>query len=144
MKISSNIKIAVSSETIWKALIDFENYFRWNHLNLIVKGQPLPDAKLNMDIQYRGGNKQKVTAMVTGFIAPKYLSWTWQSRLGAWWFQTEQVLRIKEDALGEMQFFQEIYFTGIKLRFIRRNLERFAQYSIEHMNEDLKDFLEQE
>lgn len=144
MKIASDIKISASPETIWKTLIDFDNYSKWNHLNLGVHGQPLPDAKLNMDIQFRGGNKQKVIAMVTGFISPKYLSWTWQSKLGAWWFQIEQVLRVKEDAMGDVQFFQELYVTGIKLRFIRRNLERFAQYSIEHMNEDLKEFLEQE
>ncbi len=141
MKIASEIKIAASAETIWQTLIDFENYPRWNKLNLMVKGQPIPDTKLEMDMQFRTQKKIKVQAILTGFIAPKYLSWSWQSKLGTWWFQAEQIMRIKEDAEGEMHFHHEFYFSGVRLRFIRRDLERYAQYSLDYMNEDLQTHL---
>jgi uncharacterized protein YndB with AHSA1/START domain len=138
MKIATEIALRGPSERVWSILTDFAAYPEWNRLMKAVRGQAAPDAPLEVDLQYWGKPVQTVTGVITGFMPPKYLSWTYAHKLGAWFLASEHVLRLKEKDDGRVIFFQEVYHTGLGLRFRRRDVEHYVRLSLDKLNDDLK------
>ena len=138
MKIATEIALQGPSERVWSILTDFAAYPEWNRLMKAVRGQAAPDAKLEVDLQYWGKPVQTVTGVITGIMPPKYLSWTYAHKLGAWFLASEHVLRLKEKEDGRVIFFQEVYHTGLGLRFRRRDVEHYVRLSLDKLNDDLR------
>jgi hypothetical protein len=138
MKIATEIALPGPQERIWKTLIDFAAYPEWNRLMKGVRGQAAPDAPLEVDLQYWGKPVQTVKGVVTGFIPPKYFSWIWNHKLGSWFLSSEHVFRLKEKEDGRVIFYQEVYHTGLGLRFRRRDVEHYVRLSLDKLNDDLK------
>jgi hypothetical protein len=138
MKIATEIALQATQDRIWNILIDFPAYPEWNRLMKAVRGQAAPDAPLEVDLHYWGKPVQTVAGRITGFMAPKYLSWSYAHRLGAWFLNSEHVLRLKEKEDGRVIFFQEVYHTGLGLRFRRRDVEHYVRLSLDKLNDDLK------
>jgi uncharacterized protein YndB with AHSA1/START domain len=138
MKIATEIALQGPSERVWSILTDFAAYPEWNRLMKAVRGQAAPDAPLEVDLQYWGKPVQTVAGVITGFMPPKYLSWTYAHKLGAWFLASEHVMRLKEKDDGRVIFFQEVYHTGLGLRFRRRDVEHYVRLSLDKLNDDLK------
>lgn len=138
MKIATEIALQGPSERVWSILTDFAAYPEWNRLMKAVRGQAAPDAPLEVDLQYWGKPVQTVAGTVTGFMPPKYLSWSYAHKLGSWFLASEHVLRLKEKDDGRVIFFQEVYHTGLGLRFRRRDVEHYVRLSLDKLNDDLK------
>jgi hypothetical protein len=141
MKIATEIALQASPDAIWKILTDFGAYPEWNRILKAVRGQPAPDAPLEVDLKYHGQPEQKKSGVVTGYIAPKYFSWIWIHKLGAWFISVEHVFRLKEKEDGRTIFFQEVYYTGLGLKFRRKDVEYYVRLSLDKINDDLKDRL---
>jgi len=142
MKVATEIMIRAPPEKIWQAIIDFPAYPEWNRFLKAVRGQAAPDAQVEVDLQYYGKTMEKKTGIVTGFVAPKYFSWVWNHALGSWFLSSEHVLRLKDKEDGRSIFFQEIYLTGLGLKFRRRDMEHMAKLSMGKLNDDLKERIE--
>ncbi|MDB5104148.1 MAG: Activator of Hsp90 ATPase 1 family protein [Fibrobacteres bacterium] len=142
MKIATEVAVLASPDRIWNCLIDFAAYPEWNRFLKSVTGQAAPDAALNVDLQYYGKPVEKKTGQVTGFIPPKYFSWAWKHKFGAWFLAAEHVFRIKETESGKVILFQEMYYTGLGLKFRRREVEHMVKLSLEKLNDDLRHRLE--
>lgn len=138
MKIATEIVLEASQERVWKILADFAAYPEWNRLMKAVRGQAAAEAALSVDLQYWGKPVQTVAGKITGFMPPKYLSWAYEHKLGAWFLASEHVLRLKEKEDGRVIFFQEVYHTGLGLRFRRRDVEHYVRLSLDKLNDDLK------
>lgn len=138
MKIATEVALQASPDRIWKTLIDFPAYPDWNRFLRAVRGQAAPDAPLEVDLQYYGKPVQKKAGVITGFIAPKYFSWIWNHKFGAWFLSCEHVFRIKEREDGKVLFYQEVYYTGLGLKFRRRDVEHLVRQSLDKLNDDLK------
>jgi uncharacterized protein YndB with AHSA1/START domain len=138
MKIATEIALQAPQERVWNILTDFAAYPEWNRLMKAVRGQAAPDAAIEVDLQYWGKPVQTVAGKITGYMAPKYLSWTYVHKLGAWFLASEHVLRLKEKDDGRVIFFQEVYHTGLGLRFRRRDVEHYVRLSLDKLNDDLK------
>jgi uncharacterized protein YndB with AHSA1/START domain len=138
MKVATEILIQAPPEKIWSVIIDFPAYPEWNRFLKAVRGQPAPDSQIEVDVHYYGKNVEKKTGIVTGFNPPKYFSWVWKHSWGAWFLSSEHVLRLKEKEGGRAIFFQEIYLTGLGLKFRRRDMEHMAKLSMGKLNDDLK------
>lgn len=138
MKIATEVAVLATTDKIWNTLLDFASYPEWNRVLKAVRGQAAPDATLEVDLQYYGKSVEKKTVTVTGFIPPKYFSWTWTHSLGAWFISAEHVYRVKELESGKVIFYQEIYYTGLGLRFRRREVEQMLRLSVDKLNDDLK------
>lgn len=138
MKIATEVAVQASPDAIWNALIDFAAYPEWNRFLKSVRGQAAADAVLEVDLQFYGKPVEKKTGTVTGFIAPKYFSWAWKHKFGAWFLAAEHVFRIKTTDSGKVIFFQEMYYTGLGLKFRRREIEHMIKLSLEKLNDDLK------
>ena len=76
--------------------------------------------------------------VVTGIIPPKYLSWIWKHRFGAWFMTFEHVFRVQQRESGKVIFFQELYYTGLGLKFRRRDIEHRVKLSLNKLSDDLK------
>jgi hypothetical protein len=138
MKIATEVALQASPEKIWQTLIDFASYPEWNRFLKAVRGQAAPDAMLEVDLQYYGKPVEKKSGQVTGYIPPKYLSWIWNHKFGAWFLSAEHVFRIKETENGKVIFHQEMYYTGLGLKFRRRDVEHMVRLSLDKLNDDLK------
>jgi hypothetical protein len=138
MKIATEIALQAAQEKIWNILIDFAAYPDWNRLMKAVRGQAAPDAPIEVDLQYWGQPVRKVAGRITGLMAPKYLSWSYAHKYGAWFLASEHVLRLKEKEDGRVIFYQEVYHTGLGLRFRRRDVEHYVRLSLDKLNDDLK------
>ncbi len=143
MKVATEILLQAPPEKIWKILVDFSAYPEWNRFLKAVRGNVVPDAQIEIDLQYYGKKVEKKTGTVTALIAPKYFSWTWNHAFGAWFLASEHVLRLKDKEDGRSVFFQEYYITGLGLKFRRRDMEHTARLSMDKLNDDLKDRVEQ-
>jgi hypothetical protein len=142
MKIATEVAVQASPDKIWNTLIDFAAYPEWNRFLKSVRGQAVPDAVLDVDLQYYGKSLEKKTGRVTGLIPPKYFSWSWKHKFGAWFLAAEHVFRVKQTESGKVIFFQEMYYTGLGLKFRRREVEHTVRLSLEKLNDDLKHRLE--
>jgi uncharacterized protein YndB with AHSA1/START domain len=138
MKIATEIALPAPQEKIWNILTDFAAYPEWNRLMKAVRGEAAPDAALEVDLQYWGKPVRKIAGRITGFMAPKYLSWAYAHKYGAWFLTSEHVMRLKEKEDGRVIFFQEVYHTGLGLRFRRRDVEHYVRLSLDKLNDDLK------
>ncbi|MEO6098582.1 MAG: SRPBCC domain-containing protein [Fibrobacteria bacterium] len=138
MKIATEVAVRASPDTIWNTLIDFSAYPEWNRFLKSVRGQAAADANLEVDLHFYGKPPEKKSGTVTGFIAPKYFSWAWKHKFGSWFLAAEHVIRIKTMESGKVIFFQEMYYTGLGLKFRRRETEHMIKLSLEKLNDDLK------
>lgn len=139
MKVATEILIPASPDKIWKILVDFPAYPDWNRFLKAIRGQATQDAPLEIDVQYYGKHVEKQVVIVTGFMAPKYFSFVWKHSWGGWFLSTEHVLRLKDKEDGRSVFFQELYITGLGLKFRRRDMEHAARLSMDKLNDDLKE-----
>ena len=139
MKIATEVAVQASSDKIWNTLIDFDAYPEWNRVLKAVRGPLTPDSILDVDLQWYGKPAAaKMPCVVTGLIPPKYLSWVWKHKFGSWFLAFEHVFRIKERENGKVIFFQELYYTGMGLKFRRRDIEHMVRLSLDKLNDDLK------
>ncbi len=141
MKIATQTEIRASAEKVWETLLQGEKYSEWNPYLQTMEGHPAPDGTLKVKIFFRGESPFQQQVQVTGFIPPRYFSFSWSHSLGGWWFQAEQVFRIKEEE-GRLIFHNELYVTGLRIRFGRKSMNLAAKLSMEHMNQALKERLE--
>lgn len=142
MKVATEIMLQAPPDKIWNILIDFPAYPEWNRFLKAVRGQAAPDAPLEVDLQFYGKRMEKKTGKVTGLMAPKYFSWVWNHSFGSWFLSSEHVFRLKDKEDGRTVFFQEIYLTGLGLKFRRRDMEHMAKLSLGKLNDDLKERVE--
>ncbi|MDB5050063.1 MAG: hypothetical protein JWO30_3134 [Fibrobacteres bacterium] len=139
MKIATEVAVQASPDRIWQTLIDFAAYPEWNRLLKAVRGQAAPDAAIELDLQFYGKpSAEKKSCTITGFIPPKYMSWVWNHKFGSWFLSFEHVFRVKERENGKVIFFQEMYYTGLGLKFRRRDVEHMVKLSLNKLNDDLK------
>lgn len=139
MKIATEVAVQAPPDAIWNTLTDFAAYPEWNRVLKAVRGPLAPDAVLEVDLQWYGTPAAvKIPCVVTGIIPPKYLSWTWKHKFGAWFLAFEHVFRVQQRESGKVIFFQELYYTGLGLKFRRRDIEHRVKLSLNKLSDDLK------
>lgn len=142
MKVATEILIQAPPQKIWETLSNFSQYPEWNRLVKSVSGNVAQDAAIALTLHFYGKNPEKKIAMVTGFSAPKYLSWSWKHSFGNWFLASEHVFRLKDKEDGRSIFFQEFYITGLGLKFRRRDMEQMIKLSLRKLNDDLQGRIE--
>jgi hypothetical protein len=140
MKVSSDIPLEATPDQVWAVLTDFASYPEWNPLIKAASGTPTPQGHIEVTVGYLGSDLLTGSAEVTGWVPGKYFSFV--IRKGPnWWYQEEHIFRIKEKDSGKIVFYNEIYATGLSLRFGRKNASHRMRYAVDQMNEALQDRL---
>lgn len=141
MKASSDITLEASPEAIWRVLTDLSAYTEWNPMIKTASGTPAPSAQIQVTIAYLGADLLRGNAEVTGWVPNKYFSFV-IGKGPTWWYREEHILRLKLREDGKVTFFNEIYATGLALRFGRKSAAHRLRYALDQMNEALRDRLQ--
>ena len=115
-EIKTQIDINASVETVWNALMKFEDYPNWNPFIRKISGEPLKGEKLNVFIQPL--NSKGMTFKPTVLIAERNSQFEWQGHLfipGI--FDGRHKFKLQENSTGGCTLFHEEEFGGI-LSFI--------------------------
>jgi hypothetical protein len=140
MKITCDIALETTPEAIWAILSDVAAYSEWNPMIKAIVGSPAPLGTVQVTIFYPGEGTTQSMAEVTGWMPPKYFSFSFRKG-PAWWYQEEHVFRIRQREDGKVVFHNETYATGLSLRFGRKDAAHRMRHAMDRMNEELKEKL---
>lgn len=141
MKITTDITLLATPEAIWAVLADLPAYSEWNPMIKAASGTLAPMGHIEVAVSYLGADLLKGSAEVTGLVPAKYFSFV-IGKGPTWWYQEEHIMRLKLREDGQVTFYNEVYATGLALRFGRQNAAHRMRYAIDQMNEALQDRLQ--
>lgn len=140
MKVSSDIQLEATPDEVWSALTNFASYPEWNPLIKSLSGTPTLQGQIEVTVSYLGSDLIKGNAEVTGWVPGKYFSFVIHKGPN-WWYQEEHIFRIKDKENGKVVFYNEVFATGLSLRFGRKDASHRMRYAVDQMNESLQDRL---
>lgn len=137
MKLVTQIEIKAKAETIWEALIDFDNYNKWNPFITQIEGIPAPRQKLKVKIQ-------KMIFYPTIQIVKPHQKLTWLGKLGIkGLFDGYHYFEIMPIDEHRCLFIQGENFIGLLVPFLKKKLQKETRPGFILMNCSLKDYVEQ-
>lgn len=136
-QIETEIIINAAPEKIWKVLLDFENYPRWNPFIRSIKGETKVGEKLSISIKPPDGMGMSFTPVVLNLEPKKELRW--KGKLGMKGiFDGEHYFKLVDDAHGSTKFIQGEKFSGILVPLMPKALEKTKE-GFEQMNKAVKE-----
>jgi hypothetical protein len=136
-KLSAEIEIEASPDTVWAILIDFAAYPEWNPFALSLAGEARIGETLEVRLQPPGGKPMTFKPTVTGLEAGSYFEWL--GRLGIRGVSDgRHQFRIEPTSSGT-RLTQSEEFTGILVPLLSRFLEGGTRLGFEAMNQALKE-----
>ncbi len=137
MEIKTEIIINTTTEKVWKALLDFDNYPNWNPFIKAISGKP--EIGNTIKVVLPGMTfKPKVVA----FETDKEFRWLGHL-LFKGLFDGEHIFNIKENPDGTTTFYHSEKFSGILVPLFRKKLLSETKQGFETMNIKLKEVVEQ-
>lgn len=136
MKLVTQIEINANAETIWNALVDFKNYYKWNPFIPKIEGIPAPGQKLKVKIQ-------KMNFTPTVQLVKPHQKLTWLGKLGIQGlFDGYHYFEISPIDEHRCIFIQGEHFTGILVPFLKKKLKKETLPGFILMNCSLKEYVE--
>ncbi|WP_353118342.1 SRPBCC domain-containing protein [Myroides odoratus] len=136
MKLVTQIEIKANAETIWKTLIDFENYYKWNPFITKIEGIAAPQQKLKVKIQ-----QLHFTPIVQVYKPNQKLAWL--GKLGIkGLFDGYHYFEIIPIDAHKCLFIQGENFNGLLLPFLKKKLKKETLPGFILMNCSLKEYVE--
>lgn len=130
----TEIEIEASKETIWKILMNFENYPEWNPFIRSISGDQETNKKLNVILDI--GSKMKMKPIVQEVIPNKKFSWLGKLFIPKL-FDGNHIFEIEETENG-VKFIQRERFFGILVWPILKMIGKKTEKGFMAMNEALK------
>ena len=137
MKIQEKKEITASLETVWKVLVDFKEYPKWNPFVKHISGEK--EIGAHLDVQFSNKSVVKRNCLLSGFISPKYVSFSVTSAIGGWWYHGEHVFRLVQTENGRTDFINESYCFGLSVKFTKNKLAGWLRRGMIDMNMALKE-----
>lgn len=139
--ITTEIIIHSSINHVWQVLVNFENYHQWNPFIKKVKGELVPSAKLEVEIQLENNKPMIFKPIITALQEEKKLQWKgklWMKGIfdGEHSFQLEKINETKTKMIHSESF------KGILSGIIFRKIETDTLRGFKSMNEALKMYVE--
>ena len=134
MKIFGKKSLQMKTSEAWKHIIDFNALCKWHSVFEKLEGKPEPDSIIQMHLLHPVFGKFTTEGEITAVMKEKYFSITWKSLVGAWWYNEEYVIRLKQTESG-CDLFHEIFLYGLKFRFGRSRVENLMQTSMDKIIE---------
>jgi len=131
-QIKTSITINASKESVWKILMDFENYPEWNSFIKSVSG----DVKVGNQIQIKlqGMTFKPVVLTLNENTELKWLGHLWFKGL----FDGEHKFKLTDNGNGTTNFEQSENFSGILVKLFSKSLDKDTKNGFEQMNKELK------
>jgi hypothetical protein len=141
-QLRSQVIIDATPERVWRVLIDFGSYSRWNPFIVSADGDAEPDSRLVLRMQPVGSRGMTLRPTVTEATPGHRLRWV--GRLGLpGIFDAEHSFTITPRAEGGVRLTQDERFQGMLVPLMARSLDRHTLPAFEAMNAALKHRAEQ-
>ncbi len=133
----TEIEIDAPAETVWRILMDFENYPNWNPFIRRVEGETKPGSQLKVFIQPSGGMGMAMKPNVVENTANLKFSWL-GSLLVKGLFDGRHEFLLEPKADNKVKFIQREEFSGILVPIIWALVKKNTRRGFEEMNSALK------
>ena len=110
--IRSEIDIAASADTVWRALADFSAYPVWNPFVRSISGEQTPGARLKVTVQPEGEKVMSFRPRLLVFEPKKELRWKGQVLVPGI-FDGEHYFQLTEPSPGRVHFVHGEVFSGL-------------------------------
>jgi len=131
-QIKTSIIINASKEKIWKILMDFENYSKWNSFIKSISGTAAVGNKIQVTLQ-------GMTFKPTILSLKENIEFKW---LGHFWFKGlfdgEHIFKLTDLGNGTTRFEQSENFNGILVKLFSKSLDKDTKNGFKQMNMELK------
>jgi hypothetical protein len=136
----TEIEIDAPAETVWRILMDFENYPSWNPFIRRVEGETKPGSALKVFIQPSGGTGMTMKPNVVEHSANVKFSWLGSLLVkGLFDGKHEFLLEPLPGSAGnKVKFIQREEFSGILAPVIWALIKKNTRRGFEEMNSALK------
>ncbi len=140
-ELRTEIEINTPVETVWLALMEFENYPNWNPFIRKIVGEAKIDSTLKVYIKPSGGMGMTLTPNVVKAEANKIFAW--KGKLGiSGIFDGQHEFILEQTDSGKTRFVHCEEFTGFLVPLIWPMLETNTRRGFEEMNTALKNLAE--
>lgn len=141
-EIHTEIVIEAPPSRVWQALVDFENYPRWNQFIPMAQGQLAQAAVLKILIHPPGGRSQHYNVRVVNIVPGSQLDWLGHFGLPGL-IDGHHVFCLQQVAANRTLLIHREKFVGLLVPFVWQsflNVKLRAGFIL--MNETLKRFIE--
>lgn len=134
--IQTEITIAAQPETIWKVLMDFENFQHWNPFIKFIEGGKGVGKNLTVKIQPPGGKEMTFKPEILVFEPDQELRWLGRGpKKGL--FDGEHYFKIEQQDDTTCKLVHGEKFSGMLVGFMKKTLDK-TEEGFQQMNEALK------
>lgn len=134
--IETQVTIKAQAGLVWKVLMDFDNYSKWNPFIRSIHGEQTPGKTLEVRIQPPDGKEMTFKPQVLVVDQNKELRWV--GKLGfRSIFKGEHYFSIEDQNDGTVKFIHGEYFSGILVGLMSKTLDE-TEIGFSKMNEALK------
>lgn len=141
-EISSVIEINQPPETVWAAIINFEQYDKWNTQLEFLDGDVRPEGTLHLKLTAEGADPYEFKPVISHWEENKKFAWLARTGLPRV-FDGEHFFELTDIGNGKTQLLNREEYRGVMSQIIRRlPMMKNAPAGFEKMNAELKVFLE--
>mgnify|MGYP000436340517 CR=1 FL=1 len=137
--IETEIVIDAPVEVVWRVLMDFESYQRWNPF-LTISGEPKLGAKLNLSIDMKSKTK-KFKPTIVELVNQKRFAWTGKLLVKGL-FAGNHYFDLHPVSEFQTKFVHGENFTGVLKGAILKSIGEATRQGFEQMNEAMKTYAE--
>ncbi len=140
-EINTEIIIDTNTETVWKKLVEFENYPNWNPFIKSVKGDVLVGNNIEIKLTPPGGSAMTFKPKILIFEKEKELKWLGHLIFKGL-FDGEHKFELISTKDGKTLFKQSEIFSGLLVPLFAKQLDNNTKRGFEEMNQKLKEISE--
>jgi hypothetical protein len=137
--IETKIKINAPKEKVWRVLMDFYSYPKWNSFITNISGQAIENEKITFTAKLPGGSKMTFRSTLLKVRENSELRWLGRLLIPRI-FDGEHIFILKDDGEGTL-FEQSEIFRGILPSLMSGMLAK-TKMGFETMNMELKERVE--
>ena len=135
--IETQVEINTTEMNVWRVLMAFENYQKWNPFITAISGRPEIGQKLSVQIQPVGGNSMSFSPEILELKPEKMLRWKGRFLMPGL-FDGEHYFVIRKETSGKIIFVQGENFSGLLVPFFKTQLDTGTKTGFHNMNEALR------
>lgn len=141
-EIRNDIEINAPIDKVWNAVIDFDNYKKWNSQLTFLGGTVKPNGKLHLRLAAEGADPYEFKPNISYWTEKKQFAWLAQTGLPRI-FDGEHFFELKDLGNGKTLLTNREEYRGVLSQIFRQlPMMKTAPDGFKKMNIELKNYVE--